>query len=61
MIFLIYVFLTLAAVVLIYDEIENFINKNVKSTFWRKFWKILAMFFALFIFFIGFFYICLKY
>ena len=61
MIFLIYVFLTLIAVVFIYNETETFINKNVKSIFWRKFWKILAMFFALFIFFIVFFYICLKY
>jgi hypothetical protein len=60
MIFLIYVFLTLAAVVLIYDEIETAIDKNIKSTFWRKFWKALAIFFSLFIFFIAFFYICLK-
>jgi hypothetical protein len=61
MIFLIYVFLTLFAVVFIYDKTETFINKNVKSIFWQKFWKTLAIFFALFIFFIVFFYICLKY
>jgi len=60
MIFLVWVFLTLVAVVFLYDEVDKFLEKKVKNPLLRRGLKWFSMCFAIVIFFLIFFYICLR-